>query len=57
MAAKVLKNSSWNKFLEDLANNTPNEEQFKEKKLGKIKKNNSFSRKLQVLSKRNSKHR
>ena len=57
MAARVSKNSSWNKFLEDLANNTPHEEQFEEKDLGKIKRNTFKSRKLQVLSKRNSKHR
>ena len=57
MAASQLKNSSWNKFLEDLANNTPNEEQFKEKDLGKIKRNNRNRRQLQVLSRRNSKHR
>ena len=57
MAASQLKNSSWNKFLEDLANNTPHEEQFEEKDLGKIKRNTFKSRKLQVLSKRNSKHR
>ena len=31
-------------FLEDLANNTPNEEQFKEKDLGKVKTNNRKSR-------------
>lgn len=36
-------------FLEDLANNTPNEEQFKEKDLGKVKTNNRKSRRLQVL--------
>ena len=57
MAAYQSKNSSWNKFLEDLANNTPNEEQFKEKNLGKIKRNNRNRRQLQVLSRRNSKHR
>ena len=57
MAAYQLKNSSWNKFLEDLANNTPNEEQFKEKDLGKVKRNNRNRRQLQVLSRRNSKHR
>ena len=33
-------------FLDDLANNTPNEEQFKEKDLGKVKTNNRKSRKL-----------
>jgi len=33
-------------FLEDLANNTPNEEQFKEKDLGKVKTNNRKSRRL-----------
>jgi len=33
-------------FLENLANNTPNEEQFKEKDLGKVKTNNRKSRKL-----------
>lgn len=57
MAARVSKNSSWNKFLEDLANNTPNEEQFKEKDLDKVKRNNRNRRQLQVLSRRNSKHR
>ena len=57
MAAYQSKNSSWNKFLEDLANNTPNEEQFKEKDLGKIKRSNRNRRQLQVLSRRNSKHR
>jgi hypothetical protein len=57
MVARVSKNSSWNKFLEDLANNTPNEEQFKEKNLGKVKRNNRNRRQLQVLSRRNSKHR
>ena len=34
------------KFLDDLANNTPNEEQFKEKDLGKVKTNNLKSRRL-----------
>ena len=57
MVARASKNSSWNKFLEDLANNTPNEEQFKEKDLGKVKRNNRNRRQLQVLSRRNSKHR
>ena len=57
MAAKVSKNSSWNKFLEDLANNTPHEEQFKKKDLDKIKRNNYKRRQMQVLSRRNSKHR
>jgi len=57
MVAKVLKNSSWNKFLEDLANNTPNEEQFKEKDLDKVKRNNRNRRQMQVLSRRNSKYR
>ena len=57
MAASQSKNSSWNKFLEDLANNTPNEEQFKEKDLDKVKRNNRNRRQLQVLSRRNSKHR
>ena len=33
-------------FLEDLANNTPNEEQFKEKDLDKVKTNNRKSRRL-----------
>ena len=33
-------------FLDDLANNTPNEEQFKEKDLGKVKTNNRKSRRL-----------
>ena len=57
MVARALKNSSWNKFLEDLANNTPNEEQFKEKDLDKVKRNNRNRRQMQVLSRRNSKHR
>jgi len=57
MAAKVSKNSSWNKFLEDLANNTPHEKQFEEKDLDKIKRNNYKRRQMQVLSRRNSKHR
>ena len=57
MAAKVLKNSSWNKFLEDLANNTPNEEQFKKQDLDKVKRNNRNRRQMQILSRRNSKHR
>ena len=57
MAVRVSKNSSWNKFLEDLANNTPNEEQFKEQNLDKIKRNNRNRRQMQVLSRRNSKHR
>jgi len=57
MAARVSKNSSWNKFLEDLANNTPNEEQFKEQNLDKVKRNNYKRRQMQVLSRRNSKHR
>lgn len=56
MAAKVLKNSSWNKFLEDLANNTPNEEQFKEQDLDKVKRNNRNRRQMQVLSRKNSKY-
>ena len=46
-----------NKFLDDLANNTPNGEQFKKKDLGKKQRNNPKSRKVQVLSKRNSKYR
>ena len=57
MAARVSKNLSWNKFLEDLANNTPNEEQFKEQDLDKVKRNNRNRRQMQVLSRRNSKHR
>ena len=57
MVAKVLKNSSWNKFLEDLANNTPHEKQFEEKDLDKKKRSIFKSRELQVLSRRNSKHR
>ena len=56
MAAKVLKNSSWNKFLEDLANNTPNEEQFKKQDLDKVKRNNCNRRQMQVLSRKNSKY-
>lgn len=56
MAAKVLKNSSWNKFLEDLANNTPNEEQFKKQDLDKVKRNNRNRRQMQVLSRKNSKY-
>ena len=46
-----------NKFLEDLANNTPNAKQFEKKDLGKIKKNNRKSRKLQTLQGRNTKYR
>ena len=46
-----------NKFLDDLANNTPNGEQFKKKDLGKKQRNNLKSRKMQVLSRRNSKYR
>ena len=57
MAVSQLKNSSWNKFLEDLANNTPHEKQFEEKDLDKKKRSTFKSRKLQVLSRRNSKHR
>ena len=57
MAASQSKNSSCNKFLEDLANNIPNEEQFKEKDLDKVKRNNRNRRQMQVLSRRNSKHR
>ena len=34
------------KFLDDIANNTPNEEQFKEKDFGKVKTNNRKSRRL-----------
>ena len=48
---------SLNKFLDDLANNTPNGEQFKTKDLGKKQRNNPKSRKLQVLSRRNTKYR
>ena len=57
MAARVLKNSFWNKFLEDLANNTPNEGQFKEKKLGKKQRVTRQRRQMQTLSRRNSKYR
>lgn len=57
MAARVLKNSFWNKFLEDLANNTPNEGQFKEKNLGKKQKATRQRRQMQTLSRRNSKYR
>ena len=58
MAASRLKNSSLNKFLEDLSNNTPHAKQFKEEDLGKIKRSSSRkSRQLQVLQERNSKYR
>ena len=46
-----------NKFLDDLANNTPNAKQFKKKDLGKIKRSNRKSRNLQTLQGRNSKYR
>ena len=45
------------KFLEDLANNTPNAKQFEKKDLGKIKRNNRKSRDLQTLQRRNTKYR
>jgi hypothetical protein len=45
------------KFLEDLANNTPNAKQFKKKDLGKIKRSNRKSRNLQTLQGRNTKYR
>jgi len=46
-----------NKFLDDLANNTPNAKQFKKKDLGKIKRSNRKSRNLQTLQRRNTKYR
>jgi hypothetical protein len=46
-----------NKFLDDLANNTPNAKQFKKKDLGKIKRSNRKSRNLQTLQGRNTKYR
>jgi len=46
-----------NKFLEDLANNTPNEKQFEKQKLGKKQRINRKRRQMQTLSKRNSKYR
>lgn len=46
-----------NKFLEDLANNTPNEKQFEKQELGKKQRINCKSRQMQTLSKRNSKYR
>jgi hypothetical protein len=46
-----------NKFLDDLANNTPNDKQFKKKDLGKIKRSNRKSRNLQTLQGRNTKYR
>ena len=46
-----------NKFLDDLANNTPNAKQFKKKDLGKIKRSNCKSRNLQTLQGRNTKYR
>ena len=46
-----------NKFLDDLANNTPNAKQFKKKNLGKIKRSNRKSRNLQTLQGRNTKYR
>ena len=57
MAAYRSKNSSLNKFLEDLSNNTPHEKQFEEKDLDKVKTNSRKSRRLQVLQERNSKYR
>lgn len=48
---------SLNKWLKELADNTPNGEQFKKKDLGKKQRNNLKSRKVQVLSRRNSKYR
>lgn len=57
MAAYRLKNSSLNKFLEDLSNNTPHAKQFEEEDLGKIKRSTRKSRQLHVLQKRNSKYR
>jgi len=46
-----------NKFLQDLANNTPHDKQFKKKDLGKIKRSNRKSRNLQTLQGRNTKYR
>ena len=57
MAASRSKNSSLNKFLEDLSNNTPHAEQFEEEDLDKTKRSNRKSRRLQVLQERNSKYR
>lgn len=57
MAASRSKNSSLNKFLEDLSNNTPHAKQFEEEDLGKIKRSNRNRRQMQVLSARNSKYR
>ena len=48
---------SFKKFLEDLANNTPNEQQFKKESLGKKQRISIKRRKLQVLQQRNNKHR
>jgi len=46
-----------NKFLEDLANNTPNEKQFEKQELDKKQRINRKRRQMQTLSKRNSKYR
>jgi hypothetical protein len=46
-----------NKFLKDLANNTPHAKQFEKEDLGKIKRSNSKSRKVQTLQGRNTKYR
>lgn len=48
---------SLNKFLKDLAYNTPNEGQFKEKNLGKKQRVTRQRRQMQTLSRRNSKYR
>jgi hypothetical protein len=45
------------KFLEELANNTPHEQQFKKETLGKKQRISIKRRKLQVLQQRNNKHR
>ena len=46
-----------NKFLEDLANNTPNEKQFEKQELGKKQRINRKRRNLQTLQRRNTKYR
>ena len=56
MAAKQSK-KLLNKFLKDLLDNTPHAKQFEEEDLGKTKRSNRKSRRLQVLQQRNSKYR
>ena len=48
---------SLKKFLKDLADNTPHAKQFEKEDLGKIKTNNRNRRQMQILSRRNNKHR